>query len=85
MAASRLLVVAAACVILLCFSAESCKSRCNGGVRVANAALAVRFLDFGNIHWVPFKTPFRKHFKIVNFLLWRRDPVLELSFAILNF
>ena len=42
-AASRLLVVAAACVILLCFAAANCKSHCNGGVRVANAALAAKF------------------------------------------
>ena len=41
-AASRFLVVTAACVKCLCFSAESCKSHCNGDVRVANAALAAK-------------------------------------------
>ena len=46
-AASRFFVVAAACAILLHFAAESCKSHCNGGVRVANAALAAKFFDFG--------------------------------------
>ena len=56
-------VVAAACVILLCFSAESCKSHCNGGVKVAKAALAAKFFDFGTIH-CPFKIPFKKRFKI---------------------
>ena len=82
-AASRFLVVAAACVILLCFSAESCKSHCNGGVRVSNAALATKILDFGTIHF-PFKIPFKKCFKIVVFLYWRRDPVLQLRVAIFN-
>ena len=62
-AASRILLVAAACVILLCFAAENCKSHCNGGVRVANAALAAIFFDFGTIHF-PFKNPFNKRFKI---------------------
>ena len=50
-AASRFFVVAAACIILLYFSAESCKWHCNGGVRVANAALAAIFFDFGTIHY----------------------------------
>ena len=43
-AASRILLVAAPCVILLCFAAENCKSHRNGGVKVANAALAAFFL-----------------------------------------
>ena len=62
-AASRFLVVTAACVIWLCFLAESCKSHCNGGLRVANAALAAKFFDFGTSHF-PFKIPFKKCFKI---------------------
>ena len=33
---------------------------------------------FGNDNF-PFKNPFKKRFKIVVFLLWRRDPVLELQ------
>ena len=62
-AASRILLVAAPCVILLCFAAESCKSHCNGGVKVANPALAAKFFHFGTIHF-PFKNPFKKRFKI---------------------
>ena len=68
MAASRFIVAAAACVILLGFSAESCKSHCNGGVKVAKAAFAATFVDFGTIHF-PFKIPFKKRFKIVILLL----------------
>ena len=48
MAASRFLVAAAACIILLCFSAESCKSDCNGSVKRATGALAEDFVDFGS-------------------------------------
>ena len=59
MSASRILLVAAPCVILLCFAAESCKSHCIGGVKVANLALAAKFFDFGSIHF-PFKIPFKK-------------------------
>ena len=67
-AASRILLVAAPCVILLCFAAESCKSHCNGGVKVANLALAAKFFHFGNIIFL-FKIPFKKLFKIDVFLL----------------
>ena len=41
-------------------------------------ALGVDFSNFGRGHF-PFKIPFKKRFKIVIFLLWRRDPVLELQ------
>ena len=51
-AASRFVVVAAACVLLLCFAAESCKSHCNGGLQVANLPLAAQFFDFGTIHFL---------------------------------
>ena len=44
MAASRLLLAAAACVILLRFAAESRKSHCNGSVRRVNGALAANLL-----------------------------------------
>ena len=44
MAASRLLLLAAACVILLRFAAESRKSHCNGSVGRVNGALAAIFL-----------------------------------------
>ena len=43
MAASRLLLAAAACVRLLRFAAESRKSHCNGSVRRVNGALAANF------------------------------------------
>ena len=46
MAASRFLVAAAACIILLCFAAESRKSHCNGCLKVANGALAADFSSF---------------------------------------
>ena len=74
-AASGFLVVAAVCIILLCFSAKSCKSHCNDGVRVANRALAAKFFDFGNIHF-PVKLPFKKLFI---------HPILKLRFAIFDF
>ena len=51
-AASRFVVVAAACVLLLCFAAESCTSHYNGGVQVANLPLAAQFFDFGTIHFL---------------------------------
>ena len=41
MAASRFLAGAGACVILLCFAAESRKSYGSGSMKVANGALAV--------------------------------------------
>ena len=43
MAASRLLLAAAACVILLRFAAESRKSHCNGSVRRVKGALGTVF------------------------------------------
>ena len=46
-AASRFLVAAAACVILLRFAAESRKSHCNGSVRRVNGALGADFFRFG--------------------------------------
>ena len=49
MAASRFLVVAAACVILVFrFPAESRESHCNGSVKRATGALAEDFVDFGS-------------------------------------
>ena len=78
MAASSFLAAAAACIILLCFAAEGRKSQCNGGVKVANGALAV-ICPFW--YYFPFKIPCKKCFKIVVFQLWRRDPVLELQIA----
>ena len=83
-APSRFFVAAAASVILVCFAAESCKSHCNGGVKVTNPALVAIFFDFGNIHF-PFENPFKKRFKIDVFPLWRRNPLLRLRVAIFNF
>ena len=54
MVASRFIVAAAACVILLHFAAESYKSHCNGGVGGGNGALAAVFSDFGRYNF-PFK------------------------------
>ena len=47
-------------------------------MKCRNGALAADFLNFGRDNF-PFKIPFKKRFKIVIFLLWRRDPVLELQ------
>ena len=44
MGASTFLAAAAASVILLCFASDSCESRCNGCMKVANRALAADFL-----------------------------------------
>ena len=59
MAASGFLVAAAACVILLCFAAETRESHCNGSVRRVNGALAADFFDCGNDVF-PSKIPFIK-------------------------
>ena len=59
MAASRFLVAPAARVVLSRFAAESRESDCNGGMRIANGALAAHFFDFGNDDF-PFKIPFKK-------------------------
>jgi len=41
--------------------------------------LSADFRNFGASNF-PFKNIFKKCFKIVFFLVWRRDPVLELQF-----
>jgi len=41
--------------------------------------LSADFRNFGANNF-PFKNPVKKCFKIVFFLLWCRDPVLELQF-----
>ena len=80
----RFLAGAGACVILLCFAAESRKSYGSGSMKVANGALAA-ILFFILVLMIPddfpFKIPFQKFFKIVVFPLGRRDPVLELQFV----
>jgi len=79
MAASRLLDAAAACVILLSFAAEDCKSYWSGCIQ---AAIVICQQIFAILALVIFllKIIFKNCFKIVFFLLWRRDPVLELQF-----
>ena len=73
MAASRLLLAAAACVILLRFAAKSRKSHCNGSVRRVKGALGtVFFLDFGTNDFI-FKIPFKMRLKIVVFPLASRS------------
>ena len=57
-AASRFLAAAAAGRIVLCFAAESRKSHCNGGVKVANGALAAVFFHVGTDE-IPFKIPLK--------------------------
>ena len=46
MVALRFLSAAGACVILLCLAFGSCKSHCNGSMKVANGALAEYFSSF---------------------------------------
>ena len=75
MAASRLLGAAAACVILVSFAAEDRKSHWSGCIQAA--IVICQQIGASNF---PFQNPFTGCFKIVFFLLWRRDPVLELQF-----
>ena len=63
-AASRLVGAAAACVILLYFAAEDCKSYWNGCIQVALVICQHIFLNFGDSNF-PRKIPFKKCFKIV--------------------
>ena len=80
MAASRLLGAAAACVILLSFAAEDRKSYWNGCIKAATVICQQILAILALASNFPLKNPFEKCFKIVFFLLWRRDPVLELQF-----
>ena len=50
--------------------------------QVCESDLSADFFNFGADDF-PFKTLFKKCFKIVFFFLWRRDPVLELQFLAL--
>ena len=45
-------------------------------MKCGTGALAADFFNFGRDN-VSFKIPFKKRFKIVIFLFWRREPVLE--------
>ena len=73
MAASRLLAAAAACVILLSFAAEDCKSYWSGCIQAAMVICQQIFPILALIIFL-LKFPFKKCFKIVFFSLWRRDP-----------
>ena len=74
-----LLGAAAACVILLSFAAEDCTSYWSGCIQAAIVICQQTFAILAPVIFA-FKNPFKKCFKIVFFLLWRRDPVLELQF-----
>ena len=63
-AASRLLGAAAACVILLSFAAEDCKSYWNGCIKAAIVICQQIFPILALINF-PFRIPFQKCFKIV--------------------
>ena len=49
MAASSFIAAAGACVILLCFAAESHKLHCNGSMKVGTVALTTYFSSFWRI------------------------------------
>ena len=72
MAASRLLAAAAACVILLSFAAEDCKSHWSGCIQ---AAIVICQQIFAILALVIFLLK-----SLLKVLHWRRDPVLELQF-----
>ena len=72
-AASRLLGAAAACVILLSFATRSRKSYWSGCIQAAIVICQQIFAILAPL----IKNPFKNASKSV-FLLWRREPVLEL-------
>ena len=78
MAASRLLGAAAACVVLLSFAAEDRKSYWSGCIQAATVICQQIFAIL--VLAIFLLKILLKCFKIVFFLLWRRDPVLELQF-----
>ena len=80
MAASRLLRAAAACVILFFLQLDLVNSIGVSASRLRQRFVS-RFFNFGASNF-RFKIPFKKCFKIVVLLLWRRDPVLELQFLL---
>ena len=79
MAASRLLGAAAACVVLLSFAAEDCKSYWSGCIQAA-IVICQQIFSILALVIFPFKNSFKKCFKIVFLSLWRRFPVLKLQF-----
>ena len=77
MAASRLLLALAACVIYFCsWISKIVLEWLHEG---CDRDLLAHFLHFGASDFLS-KNPFKKCFKIVFFSLWRRDAVLELQF-----
>ena len=72
----------AACAILLSFAAGHRELYWNGCIKSARVICLWMFSDFGADDF-PFKTLFKKCFKIVFFFFWRRDPVVELQFLAL--
>ena len=79
MAASRLLGAAAACVILLSFAAGHGKSYWNGFIKVAKVICQQIFSILALVIFL-LQYLFKSASKSSFFLLWRRDPVLELQF-----
>ena len=67
-----LLGAAAACVILLSFAAEDCKSDWSGCIQAAIMICRQIFALLAPLIFL--LNPVKKCFKIVFFLLWRRDP-----------
>ena len=80
MAASRLLLATAACVILLSFAAGLRKSYWSGCMKAATVTCQQIFSILFGASDFPSKNPSKKCLKIVFFSLWRRDPVLDLQF-----
>ena len=79
MAASRLLGAAAACVILLSFAAEDRKSYWSGCIQAATVICQQMFAILALVIFL-LKNLLKSALKSSFFLLWRRDPVLELQF-----
>ena len=78
MAASRLLGAAAACVVLLSFAAGHCKSWWSGCIEAAIVLCQQIFSILAPVIFL--SNSFRKVLRNRVFLLWRRDPVLEVQF-----
>ena len=78
-AASRLLGAAAAYVILLSFAAEDRKSYWSGCIQAATVICQQIFAIF-TVAIFLLKIRLKSASKSFFFLLWRRDPVLELQF-----
>ena len=81
MAASKLLVAAAACVILyMSFAAETRESCWSGCIKAAIVICEQIFSFFCAEGDFPFRNRFKSASKSSFFWRWRREPVLELQF-----